>query len=46
MEKQIKELKELSIAHKCALEFDYCPESDKADHIINNLFDYNKSDLI
>ena len=43
---KIKELKEISVAYKCALEYDYCPEGSEADDIVENLFDYDKEELI
>lgn len=38
MEDKIKELKELSLAYKAANEYDYCPSSEKAEYICENLF--------
>lgn len=46
MKEKIKELKELGIAYKCALEFDHCPDGTEADYIIENIVDYNKNELI
>ena len=42
----IKELKELAVAYKCALEYDNCPETTEADAILENLLDYGKDELI
>ena len=45
MKEQIKILKRLSAAYKCALEFDNCPGTEEIDYITENLFEHNKDDL-
>ena len=45
-EERIKELKNISIAYKCALEYDNCPGEETADEILGNLLDHDREELI
>lgn len=45
-EDKIKELKELAIAYKCALEYDNCPEPTEVDTILDSILIYDREELI
>lgn len=45
LEVKIKKLKQANVALDVALEYDNCVDSEKAEEIIENLFDYNLEEL-